>query len=89
MRTAMPKRTGGRREARRGREPLAPDATVAWARYFLGRSLQLVGMLLVTGAAVLFFGANAERRMLLFTGLGAAVFVLGWFLARKRPQGAR
>ena len=65
------------------------EAKLAWMRYFFGRSLQFVGMLLVTGAAVLFFGADAERRMLLFTGLGAAVFTVGWLLARKRPDGAR
>ena len=85
----MANQRAGRRRTRRRGEPLAPETNLAWARYFLGRSLQLVGMLLVTGAAVLFFGADAERRMLAFTGLGAAVFVLGWLLARKNPEESR
>ena len=76
--------------ARSGQQKELPaEVTFAWIRYFLGRSLQLVGMLLVTGAAVLFFGADAERRMLAFTGLGAVFFVVGWLLAKKRPEGAR
>ena len=76
--------------ARSGQQKeLAPEVTFAWIRYFLGRSLQFVGMLLVTGAAVLVFGADAERRMLAFTGLGALLFAVGWVLAKKRPEGAR
>ena len=49
----------------------------------------MAGMLVVTGAAALFFGADAERRMLVFTGAGAALFVTGWLLSKKRPPAAR
>ena len=49
----------------------------------------MAGMLLVTAAAALFFGADAERRMLLVTGAGALVFIAGWYLAKKRPPDAR
>ncbi len=72
-----------------GRKPLPSAVTLAWVRYFAGRTLQLAGMLLVTAAAALFFGADAERRMLAATGAGALVFVLGWWMARKRPPAAR
>ena len=85
----MVKQTAGTRRKSRTGPPAAAETSLSWVRYFLGRSLQLLGMLLVTGAAVLFFGADAERRMLAFTGLGAAVFALGWLLARKRPDDAR
>ena len=74
---------------KRRREPLPAAVTLAWIRYFAGRTLMFVGMLVVTGAAALFFGADAERRMLVFTGTGAALFVVGWLLSKKRPPAAR
>ncbi len=67
------------------RKRLPPEVTLGWIRYFAGRALQQVGILLVTGAAALFFGANAERRMLAFTAAGAAVFLVGRLLSRKPP----
>lgn len=74
-------------KARKERLPAA--VTLAWIRYFAGRTLMMVGMLVVTGAAALFFGADAERRMLVFTGVGATLFVTGWLLSKKRPPEAR
>lgn len=74
---------------KRRREPLPTRVTLAWIRYFAGRTLMMAGMLVVTGAAALFFGADAERRMLVFTGAGAALFVTGWLLSKKRPPAAR
>lgn len=67
------------------KEALPTAVTLAWLRYFAGRTLQMAGLLVVTGAATLFFGADAERRMLVFTGAGALLFVTGWWLAKKRP----
>ena len=75
--------------ASRGRKPLPIAVTLAWNRYFAGRTLMMLRMLVVTGAAALFFGADAERRMLVFTGVGAALFVTGWLLSKKRPPAAR
>ena len=75
--------------ASRSRKRLPTAVTLAWIRYFAGRTLMMVGMLVVTGAAALFFGADAERRMLVFTGTGAALFVVGWLLSKKRPPAAR
>lgn len=70
-------------------EPEAP-ATLDWIRYFAGRLLQMVGLLVLTGAMALFFGAEQmERRMLAATGVAAAFFVVGWLLSKKRPRGAR
>lgn len=74
--------------AKRGREPLPTAVTLAWVRYFAGRTLMMVGMLVVTAAAALFFGADAERRMLVFTGVGALLFVIGRLLSKKRPPEA-
>ncbi len=74
---------------KRPREPLPTAVTLAWLRYFAGRTLMMVGMLVVTAAAALFFGADAERRMLVFTGTGALLFVAGWLLSKKRPPEAR
>ena len=75
--------------ASRGKKPLPIAVTLAWIRYFAGRTLMMLGMLVVTGAAALFFGADAERRMLVFTAVGAALFVTGWLLSKKRPPAAR
>ncbi len=60
----------------------------SWTRYYLGRSLQLGGMLVVTGAMALFFGSTEMRPMLAATGAGGVLFVLGWLLAKKKPEGA-
>jgi hypothetical protein len=59
---------------------------LGWSRYYLGRSLELVGLFLVTGAMVLFFGSAEMRAMLGLTGAGGFVFFLGWLIARKNPE---
>ena len=45
----------------------------AWIRYYIGRALQIFGMLLVTWAMFMFFGSSQMRPMLAVTGAGAAV----------------
>ena len=57
----------------------------SWSRYYLGRTFQLLGLFLVTGAMVLFFGSSEMRPMLGLTGAGAFVFFIGWLIARKKP----
>ena len=47
-------------KVRSSKRRLPVAVTLAWVRYFAGRTLQLAGMLVVTGAAALFFGADAE-----------------------------
>lgn len=74
-----------RRPRRDGLQSLPPPVLLAWLRYYAGRGLQLAGILFVTSAGVLFFGADAERRMLVTTAIGAALFLGGWLLARRKP----
>jgi len=57
-----------------------------WSRYYIGRSLELLGLFLVTGAMFLFFGSAEMRPMLALTGAGGFVFFLGWLIARKNPE---
>lgn len=57
-----------------------------WTLYFVGRSLQLFGLILVT-QAVFMSSASQLRAMVLLTGVGVVVFVVGWLLARKDPRG--
>jgi hypothetical protein len=59
---------------------------VRWSRYYFGRTLELVGLVLVTGAMVVFFGTSEMRPMLAVTGTGGFVFFLGWLMARKNPE---
>jgi hypothetical protein len=57
-----------------------------WALYFVGRGLQLFGLLLVARAVFMSSGTEL-RAMLALTGFGAAFFVGGWLLARRDPEG--
>lgn len=60
-----------------------------WILYYVGRALQIFGMLLVTLAAVNFFGTTQMRPMLAMTGAGAAFFVVGWLLSKDDPEKKR
>lgn len=62
---------------------------LAWTRYYVGRGLELFGLVLVTWAMFLFFGSSAMRPMLAMTGSGLAFFFVGWLLARKNPEGKK
>lgn len=59
---------------------------LGWLRYYLGRSLEVLGLLLVTSAMFLYFGTAEMRPMLALTGVGMFVYFIGWLLARKNPQ---
>ena len=61
----------------------------AWIRYYIGRALQIFGMLLVTWAMFMFFGSSQMRPMLAVTGAGAAFFIVGWLLAKDDPEKKR
>jgi len=54
--------------------------------YYVGRGLELSGLVLVTWSMFLFFGSRAMRPMLAMTGAGGALFVIGWLLARRNPE---
>jgi hypothetical protein len=58
----------------------------AWTVYYVGRGLELAGLVLVTWSMILFFGSSQMRPMLAMTGAGGALFVAGWLLARRDPR---
>lgn len=59
---------------------------VGWSLYYVGRGLELFGLLLVTWSMLLFFGSSEMRPMLAMTGAGGAFFVVGWLLASRDPS---
>ena len=59
----------------------------AWALYFLGRLLQVTGLMVTLVAATAFFGTPSTIAMLRMMLVGVLFFVPGWFLARKDPRG--
>jgi hypothetical protein len=59
----------------------------AWARYMLGRLLQVTGLVLTLVAATAFFGTPSTIAMLRMMLAGVVFFVPGWLLARKDPRG--
>ena len=61
----------------------------AWIRYYIGRALQIFGMLAVSLAMLNFFGTSQMRPMLAMTGVGAAFFVVGWLLSKDDPEKKR
>ncbi len=61
--------------------------TRAWALYFLGRVLQVTGLLVTMVAATAFFGTPSTIAMLRMMLVGVLFFLPGWLLARKDPRG--
>ena len=59
---------------------------LSWSRYYVGRTLELLGLFMVTGAMFVFFGTAEMRPMLALTGAGGFLFFLGWIMARKNPE---
>jgi uncharacterized membrane protein YgdD (TMEM256/DUF423 family) len=57
----------------------------AWSLYYVGRGLELGGLFFVTAAMIRYFGTSEMRPMLAMTGVGGALFLAGWLLARKNP----
>ncbi len=58
----------------------------AWARYYFGRLLQIVGLVATLVAATAFFGTPSTLAMLRMMLVGVIFFVPGWLLARKDPN---
>lgn len=56
--------------------------------HFVGRALQLFGLVLVTRAVFMPSG-NQLRVMLALTATGVAFFVVGWRLASNDPESRR
>lgn len=60
--------------------------TGAWLVYFLGRLLQVIGLMVTLVAATAFFGTPSTIAMLRMMLVGVLVFLPGWWLARKSPR---
>jgi len=57
---------------------------VRWAAYYLGRVLQVTGLVVTLVAATAFFGTPSTTSMLRMMLIGVLIFVPGWLLARER-----
>jgi hypothetical protein len=58
-----------------------------WLLYMLGRVLQVTGLMVTLVAATAFFGTPSTVAMLRMMLVGVVLFVPGWILARRDPQG--
>lgn len=57
----------------------------AWTVYWLGRVLQVTGLLVTLVAATAFFGTPNTLAMLRMMLVGVLLFVPGWMMARRTP----
>ena len=60
-------------------------AAVKVALYWLGRMLQVTGLLVTLVAATAFFGTPDTLAMLRMMLVGVVLFIPGWALARREP----
>jgi hypothetical protein len=66
-------------------QPSHKPSRAAWALYFLGRVLQVTGLLVTLVAATAFFGTASTTAMLRMMLAGVVFFIPGWLLARRDP----
>lgn len=57
----------------------------ALAVYWLGRLLQVTGLLVTLVAATAFFGTPSTLAMLRMMLVGVLLFIPGWMMARRPP----
>ena len=62
-------------------------ARLAVARYYLGRLLQVAGLMITLVAGTAFFGTPSTIAMLRMMLIGVLFFIPGWLLARQEPGG--
>jgi hypothetical protein len=67
-------------------KPVRQRSTWRWIRYYVGRLLQITGLLVTLVAATAFFGSPSTLAMLRMMLAGVLFFVIGWLLARKDPN---
>ncbi|HET7295397.1 MAG TPA: hypothetical protein VFM88_23470 [Vicinamibacteria bacterium] len=65
--------------------PRPRAAAWPWLRHYLGRFLQVVGLMVTLVAATAFFGTPSTVAMLRMMLIGVLLFVPGWLLARRPP----
>ena len=58
----------------------------AWAVYYLGRLLQVTGLVVTLVAASAFFGTPSTMAMLRMMLAGVLIFLPGWLLSRRDPR---
>lgn len=58
----------------------------ALAVYWLGRLLQVTGLLVTLVAATAFFGTPSTLAMLRMMLIGILLFIPGWLMARRDPM---
>jgi len=56
---------------------------LAGVRYFIGRLLQVTGLLVTLVAATAFFGTPSTLAMLRMMLIGVVLFLPGWWLTRR------
>lgn len=69
------------RKKRRNRPAAWP-----WIRYYLGRLLQVTGLIVTLVAVTAFFGTPSTTAMLRMMLAGVLLFLPGWLLARQDPR---
>jgi len=67
-------------------KPKARTAGGAWARYMLGRVLQVAGLMVTLVAATQFFGTRSTIAMLRMMLIGVVIFVAGWLILPRDPR---
>jgi len=67
------------------RTRLRPVGRSVWpsVRYLAGRILQVTGLVVTLVAGTAFFGTPSTTAMLRMMLVGVALFIPGWFLARR------
>ena len=64
---------------RRGALPVAPRlAGVRWVVYWCGRTLQVLGLMLIVEVLLLFAGTAGMELLLYWSAAAAGVFYTGW-----------
>lgn len=83
LEAAMSRRVRARLRPRQGK---STGTKGAWALYYLGRLLQVTGLVVTLVAATAFFGTPSTIAMLRMMLAGVLFFLPGYFLARKDPR---
>jgi low temperature requirement protein LtrA len=76
-----------KRDRAAARKRAQAGQTLAWLRYFLGRLLQVTGLMVTLVAATAFFGTPDTIAMLRMMLAGVVIFLPGWLLTRNDPRG--
>lgn len=57
-----------------------------WALYYIGRVLQVTGLVVALVAASAFFGTPSTLAMLRMMMVGVLLFIAGWLLTLRDPR---